>query len=171
MHLCIGHVCFQKSIFLGPLGLPPQSPKSPLFWCLQPLIEWLSLSLGSSFYPHPGHHEAGSRAPFSDLLLIPSSFFFLSFLASLQHIEFPGQGIRSEAQLQPKLQQLWQHWILHSLCLAGDQTCIPALPRHCWSCCLHSRNSSFPTFKYLMQYPAAWAFKLGSLLLAIFLYV
>ena len=48
--------------------------------------------------------------------------------------EVPRPGIRSEAQLWPKL-QLWQRRILNSLCQARDRTCIPALPKchrsHC----------------------------------------
>ena len=38
----------------------------------------------------------------------------------------PGPGIRSELQ---------QHQILKLLCQAGDQTCVPELPKHHWSSC------------------------------------
>ena len=61
-------------------------------------------------------------------------FIYFSFLATLWHMAFPSPGIRSEPQLQSKL-QLWQHWILDPLCWARDQICISALSRchrsHC----------------------------------------
>ena len=44
----------------------------------------------------------------------------------------PKPGIRFELQLRPK-PQLQQCHILNPLCRAGDQTFIPALPRHRWS--------------------------------------
>ena len=43
-------------------------------------------------------------------------------------------GIRSELQLQPK-PQLRRCQILNPLCQAGDQTCVPGLPRYFPSCC------------------------------------
>ena len=46
----------------------------------------------------------------------------------------PGLGIRSELQLQPK-PQLRQCPIRNPVCWARDRICIPALPRHCRSCC------------------------------------
>lgn len=55
------------------------------------------------------------------------AFLFFIFLAT-------PPGIRSEPQMEPK-PQLWQHWILNILWRAGDQTCIPVLPRCHRFCC------------------------------------
>ena len=44
------------------------------------------------------------------------------------HMEVPGPGIKSEPQLQPKLQP-WQQWILNPLHQARDQTCTSAATR------------------------------------------
>ena len=43
-------------------------------------------------------------------------------------------GISPELQLWPKLKP-WQHWILNPLLEARDGTCMPGLPKHCWSLC------------------------------------
>ena len=60
--------------------------------------------------------------------------FFLFIFGHPSAYGVPGSGVRSEPQVQPK-QQLWQRQILNPLCWAGDQTCIPALPRHRQSHC------------------------------------
>ena len=46
----------------------------------------------------------------------------------------PRPGIRSEPNLRTK-PPLWQWRIPNPLCQAGDQTCVPVLPRCCWSHC------------------------------------
>ena len=63
-------------------------------------------------------------------------FCFLPFLAPPYGA--PRAGVRSKLQLWPKL-QLLQSCILKPslpLCWARDQTCIPGLPRCCWSHCI-----------------------------------
>ena len=59
-------------------------------------------------------------------------FFIFFFLATLQHMEFLGQGPRSRLQLQ-FMPQLWKYQILNPLCQAGDWTCVLALQRCHWS--------------------------------------
>ena len=49
-------------------------------------------------------------------------------------VGFPSQRSDSSRSWQPML-QAWQHRILNPLCWARDQTCVPALWRHCWSHC------------------------------------
>lgn len=44
----------------------------------------------------------------------------------------PRLGIRSERQFPPTL-QVWQRWILNTLCQARGQTRVPVLQRRCWS--------------------------------------
>ena len=61
---------------------------------------------------------------------ISSQFFFFFFGHPAVH-GVPGPGIRSEPQLWPQL----KCWISNALCQAGDQTCIPVLPRHSQSHC------------------------------------
>lgn len=60
------------------------------------------------------------------------SLFFLSFiylfLAMLQHMGLPGQGLDPSHSCELSL-------ILNLLCGAGDQTHVPALPRSCQSHC------------------------------------
>ena len=48
--------------------------------------------------------------------------FFFPFLATLQHMAFPGQGSDLKGQLR-------QRHILYPLRQAGDGTRVPALPR------------------------------------------
>lgn len=62
-------------------------------------------------------------------------FFSLYFLASPQHMEFPGLGSapNHSCDLSPKL-LLWQGRILNLLCLVVDRTCILALLRCCQYC-------------------------------------
>ena len=60
--------------------------------------------------------------------------FFFPLSGHLAAYGVPRPGIRSKPQSRPK-PQLWQHRILNSLCRAEDRTCIPALPRRCWSSC------------------------------------
>ena len=55
-------------------------------------------------------------------------FPFFSFLATLQHMEFPGQGS------SPSHSCGWSQ-ILNPLCQARYRTWVPLLPRPCWSCC------------------------------------
>ena len=67
-----------------------------------------------------------------------------------------GPEIRFKAQLLPK-PQLWQSWILNPLCQAHDQTCFPALPRYCQSCCATALAPYFFSFKnYLMLFFLWW---------------
>ena len=70
---------------------------------------------------------------------IRRGFFFLIWLPVSYGVHRP--GIRSK---QDRL-QLWQHQILNPLCWAGDQTCIPALPRCLWPCATAgtAENSQF----------------------------
>ena len=56
----------------------------------------------------------------------------------------PGPGIRSKLHLGPQL-PLWQHCILNQLYQAGDQTCIPSLPR-CHQ--FHWATAGTPECKY-----------------------
>ena len=69
-----------------------------------------------------------------ELCIVGFGGFFLSFLATLLHMEVPRPGVRSELHLGPAL-QVWQCQILNPLCKAGDQTCVPALQRYHQSCC------------------------------------
>ena len=57
-------------------------------------------------------------------------FCFVLFLVAPWHMEFLGQRIRSELQLQ-----LQQHQILNLLCQARDQTFISGLQRPNWPGC------------------------------------
>lgn len=61
-------------------------------------------------------------------------FFFFSFFGRPAAYGVARPGIRSKPRLQPK-PQVQQSLILNPLCWAGDQTCVPALPRcrqsHC----------------------------------------
>ena len=58
------------------------------------------------------------------------SFLAFSFLATPQHMEFPGQGSDPSSSCY-----LRQRQILNPLYQAKDQTCIPALKRYLWSPC------------------------------------
>ena len=78
------------------------------------------------------------------------TFFFFSFLAALWYD--PKPGIRSELQLQTKL-QLWQGQILNSLCQVGDQTCIPTVPRCCRS---HCDTAGTPDLYFLATLATKW---------------
>ena len=60
--------------------------------------------------------------------------FFLNFFGLPVAHRAPRPGIRPKPQLWTKL-QLQQCWILKSLCQAGDQTQVSALPRCYWSHC------------------------------------
>ena len=61
-------------------------------------------------------------------------FFCFSFLATLWHMEFPGQG--SAPSHTWDLHHTCSYvGILNPLCQTGDWTCVPALLRQCWSCC------------------------------------
>ena len=63
------------------------------------------------------------------------SVFRFSFYGCPMACGVPGPGIRSEVQLQPRL-QLWQCRILHPLCRVADQTYVPGLPRCHRPCCI-----------------------------------
>ena len=71
--------------------------------------------------------------------------FCVCFLASPTAFRVPRPGIRSKPQLRPML-QLWQQWIFDPLCWARNQTCVPVLQRHWWSCCA---TAGTPTFSFL----------------------
>ena len=82
-----------------------------------------------------------SKKSLVSLIFFPSDFLFLISLCFcffiFGHPEahgVPGTGIRSKQQLRPK-PQLWRRQILNPLCWAGDQTCVPVLPRHHCSRC------------------------------------
>ena len=60
--------------------------------------------------------------------------FFLNFFLFIIAPRPPSPGIRPTPQLPTKL-PLQQRWILKSLCQAGDQTQVSALPRCYWSHC------------------------------------
>ena len=69
----------------------------------------------------------------SDLSLWITLSLSLSFSCPIAY-GVPWPGIRSKPQLWPKLQR-WQCLILSPLFQAGNQTCVPGLPRHWGSCC------------------------------------
>ena len=64
--------------------------------------------------------------------LLKSLLFLIFFFGCLAAYGVSRPGIRSKLQVQPK-PQLQQCQILNPLCRAGDQTCVPALPRCHWS--------------------------------------
>ena len=81
-------------------------------------------------------------------------YFFLFFLFGYPAAYGgPGPGIRSQLQLQPTL-QLWQCGILNLLCRAGDRTCIPALQRCRWSCCVTAGTPEFIFLKVMCAWGA-----------------
>ena len=57
-------------------------------------------------------------------------FFFFFFFGHPMAHGVPGQGIRSEPQVQ-----LWQRLVLSPIVPAGDGTCVLLLRRGCWSPC------------------------------------
>ena len=63
--------------------------------------------------------------------------FFSSFLAVLQHMEFPGQGSDLSQQCR----------ILKPLCQARGWTSVPVLQRCHWSCCATAGTSIFNFFR------------------------
>ena len=69
----------------------------------------------------------------------------LPFFGCLEHMEFPGPGIRSEPQLHPTL-QLQQHWILYPT-VPGQQSdlCLGAAEMQPTLLC-HIGNSSLGPF-------------------------
>ena len=82
-------------------------------------------------------------------------FFFFSFFGRPTAYGVPRPGIRFEPQLQTKPQP-WQRQILNPLCRAGDQTCIPALPRRHRSCCT---TAGTPVSSYFYSAVAFWYLK------------
>ena len=130
---------------------------------------------GCCFFPHPRCHFlpkntlSGWFVPVTDYCgLFPSNMLLLQEYSCLrqaigrleENVNFciyiyighpaaygaPGPGIRSEPQLLP-MPQLWQCQIPNPLCWARDQTYIPALPRHCQSCCITAGAPKFLSFK------------------------
>ena len=79
--------------------------------------------------------------------------YFILFFCHPTAYGVPGPGIRSELQLQPKL-QLRQCPIRNPVCWARDRICIPALPRHCRSCCT---TAGTPQLDLLLSVIAATA--------------
>ena len=62
------------------------------------------------------------------------SFFFFSFWPSRGMWSCLGRN-QIQAAVSTSKVQLRQCWISNPLCQAGDWTCVPVLPRRCWSCC------------------------------------
>lgn len=82
----------------------------------------------------------------SDIVMSQFSFFPPVFGCPTAYgVSRPGSdlSINSKPQLQ-------QHWILNSLCWAGEGTCVPAVPRHHWSHCATARTPVF-YFKVLIS--------------------
>ena len=76
--------------------------------------------------------------------ILPLLFLIFLFWSSTAY-GVPGPGIRSELQLQPKLQR-WPCQIFNPLCWARDRTCVPVPPRCCRSHCSTVRTPHPTTF-------------------------
>ena len=96
------------------------------------------------------------------ILFICLIYLFFSFLAALEHMNFPGQ--LSDPSCNCNLQRSCSNAeFFNSLCWAGDQTCIPALRRHRWSHCTTVGTLCIPFFvlqitysKSLLSFLSTW---------------
>ena len=138
-----------KMFILTPLNW--WSDISALFYPFQQSNVCLSLALQEAVIE--GEMERVVSGINLNLFLITAlreHFFF--FFGHPATYGVPRPGIRSELQLQPKLQQL-QRQILNPLCQTEDQTCVPVFPR-CHKCpCITMRTPSlFHLFCFILFY-------------------
>ena len=83
------------------------------------------------------------------IVLLFMGFCFVLFLFFGCPVAYgvPRPGISSKPQFWPNL-QLWQRQTLNLLCRAGDQTCVPALPRHHRS---HCATTGTPIYDFIVK--------------------
>ena len=100
--------------------------------------------------PNPWHSSDKVRL----LTCCPQENSFIHFIDLLIYLSPPAPGIWS-SQTRDQIQvaavnkpQLWQPPDSYPLCRSGDQTCIPALLRHCRS---HYTTAGAPLFHFKTQ--------------------